>query len=106
MADATIAPIDKGPELTDVRTLAAAHGIELRGDDGQPYHCGERMQVRSGLVGPDYALCRCGLAIGDMASPHINGGIVFVKEWYEQHGHRTWTLLSEGLPPSGEREDA
>lgn len=86
-------------ELADVRTIAARHGIELRGDDGQPYHCGERMEVRSGILGTDYAKCKCGLAIGNMASPHVNGGYVMSDEWFEKHDGKAWARIDSGGTP-------
>ena len=56
--------------LFDVTDLCQREGIELRGDDGQPYCCGERMNVRGGIIGPDFAECRkCGKAIGNAAKP-------------------------------------
>jgi len=85
--------------LLDITTLCKREGIDLRGDDGQPYCCGERMTVRSGIIGPDYAHCAiCGKAIGNAASPHINGGYIPPEEWFAEHGTRTWYRLATGAP--------
>ncbi len=84
--------------MRTVTDLCAELGIELRGDDGQPFHCGERMRVKSGLMGPDYAECKCGLRIGNAASPHINGGCILDDKWCEEHGDRTWVKLSAQRP--------
>jgi len=80
--------------MRTVTECCKENGIELRGDDGQPYHCGERMSVRSGIIGPDYATCKCGLAIGNLASPHVSGAIMS-KAWFEEHRDRTWVKVSE-----------
>ena len=89
--------VDRAPVMPSVmRTvtdLCAELGIDLRGEDGQPWHCGERMRVKSGLMGPDYAECKCGLIIGNAASPHISGGIPS-EDWCNEHGNRTWVKLS------------
>ena len=82
--------------LFDVTDLCQREGIELRGDDGQPFCCGERMSVRSGILGPDYAECRkCGKAIGNAASPHINGGRISFDEWVKKQGDKTWCVLRD-----------
>jgi len=81
-------------ELLGVSELCQQLSIELRGADGQPYCCGERMEVRSGIIGVDYAKCRkCGKAIGNVMSPHINGGYIVNDDFVKQHGDRTWTRL-------------
>jgi len=81
-------------DLLDVSDLCQCEGIELRGEDGQPYCCGERMIVKGGLIGPDFAECRrCGKAIGNAASPHINGGGIPSAEWLDEHGDKTWYLM-------------
>ncbi len=90
--------------MLDVRTLCAQLGIELQGEDGQPFHCGQRMRTYSGILGTDLAVCEvCGLRIGNVASPHINGGLVFEDKWYEEHGDKTWTRL-DNLPEPKEKE--
>lgn len=86
-------------EHDNVATVAAKHGIELRGDDGQPYHHGQRMTVRSLLGAADYARCEvCELTIGDLLSPAVNGGYVFDDPIFDGHenlvGHATWALLT------------
>ena len=69
-------PICKG--ATDVRSAAASAGIELCGDDGQPFHCGQRMMTRAGIAGTDYCRCEiCGVRLEDVLSPHINSGHVY-----------------------------
>ena len=80
--------------MQTVEELCKQLGIELKGDHGQPYHCGERMNVKSGILGPDYAKCKCGLEIGNMSSPHINGGHILGDEWYQENGNATWIKLS------------
>ena len=83
-------------ELTDVRTLCAKLGIELQGEQGHPFHCGQRMKTYSGIMGTDLAICEvCGLTIGNIASPHINGGFLMGDEWHKKHGDRTWARLSD-----------
>ena len=83
-------------EFIDIRDIAEVRrrtGIELRGDDGKPYCCGQRMQVKSGVMGPDYAKCHaCGQAIGNAASPHINGGYIPTDEFVKSG--KTWVRLS------------
>lgn len=74
--------------------LAKSLNITLTGEDGQPHHCGKLMQVKGGILGPDYAECHvCGLIIGNILSPHINGGRVFDEEFYEVE--ETWGVLSK-----------
>ena len=86
--------------LFDVADLCQREGIELRGDDGQPYCCGERMNVRGGIIGPDFAECRkCGKAIGNAASPHINGGCIPSDEWIKENGNKTWCVLHTSNSP-------
>jgi len=79
-------------ELLGLKELCLKHGIELKGDDGQPYHCGKRMVVKGGIIGPDYAKCECGLVIGNVLSPHISGGIPN-EAWIRKHGDATWARL-------------
>jgi len=82
------------PIMKKVEELCADLKIELRGEDGQPYCCGERMNVRAGLMGPDYAECqKCGEIIGNVASPHINGGFILSDEWLTEHGDATWAEI-------------
>lgn len=84
-----------------VQQLPEAFGIELRDDDGVPWHCGQKMIVRSGLFGADFAECQpCGLTVGNALSPHINAGIVFVDEVYEAHPGGAWVALRRAAPPS------
>lgn len=79
-------------ELLGLKELCLKHGIELKGDNGQPYHCGKRMVVKGGIFGPDYAECECGLVIGNVLSPHISGGIPN-EDWIRKHGNATWARL-------------
>lgn len=81
--------------MKTVTDLCEELGIELKPPDGQPYHCGNRMKVKSGICGPDYAECNCGLRIGNMLSPHINGGIIPDENWIEEHGEATWVKLND-----------
>lgn len=75
-----------------VEDAAAAAGVELRGGDGQPFHCGERMEVRGGMAGIDYAKCRpCGVTLFRVDSPHINGGHWMSEEFYDRQGDRLWS---------------
>ena len=74
-----------------LKELCEREHIELRGAEGKPYCCDELMSVRSGMIGPDYARCNvCGKEIGNIASPHINGGYIPSKEWVAIHGEKTW----------------
>ena len=74
-----------------MRTIADRAGIELKDEDGKPFHCGELMPTKGGLFGPDYAKCNtCGLMMANMASPHINGGVIFSEEVYEEFGEVMW----------------
>ena len=91
-------------ETGDIRATCAKAGIELQGEEGQPYHCGQRMQVKEGIFGPDYARCLCGLVIGNLASPHINGGLVYSETWYDDNADTSWTILQR--PPQGGDADA
>jgi len=87
-------PDPAGTDFFDIRDIAdvkARTGIDLRGVDGEPYCCEQRMQVKSGIIGPDYAKCHtCGQEIGNAASPHINSG---PTEEFEKSG-KTWVRLS------------
>ena len=84
----------KEQELKSVVVLCFDENIELRGDECHPYCCGDRMNTKSGVMGTDYAKCRvCGKAIGNLLSPHINGGGIPSSEWIEKHSYRTWARL-------------
>lgn len=75
-----------------VQEIAGLLGIELRGEDGQPYCCGKQMRVKAGLFGPDYARCdRCGKTIWNAASPHVNGGILLHDDILSEWGDALWT---------------
>lgn len=64
--------------LLPIKELCRNEDIELKGSEGHSYCCGERMRVKAGIAGTDYAKCwRCGKTIGDYLSPHINGGIIY-----------------------------
>lgn len=77
----------------DVRTAAAGIGVELRGDEGQPYHCGARMTVRSGIFGADYAKCEvCMSTMLRIDSPHTNGGQIFSTDDYATLGDDVWIV--------------
>lgn len=85
-------------DIRDVAEVKALTGIEMRGDDGQPFCCGKRMQVKGGIMGPDYAKCHvCGQEIGNAASPHINGGCIATEEFMKSR--KTWVRLS---PPNNQ----
>lgn len=87
------------PDHGPVVEVAASVGIELRGEDGQPYHCGERMTVYSGVVGPDRASCEaCGLTIENGLSPHMNGGYFLPDDVFEAHPHGAWWVNDGGNP--------
>ena len=88
--------IDEASDLRNVSDLCAQEGIELHGDVGQPYCCGERMKVMGWLVGPDYAEClQCGKAIGNAASPHISG-CFRSDDWLKERGDKTWYCIAKG----------
>lgn len=82
----------------DVVSLCADLGIILpTSSERDPEHCGQEMQVKGGILGPDYVRCKvCGLTIGNVLSPHINGGRVFFDEAYEEK--ETWCVLEK--PPA------
>ena len=85
-------------ELKSVVVLCFDEGIELRGEEGHPFCCGERMRTKSGIMGTDYAKClKCGKAIGNMASPYINGIGFPKRKWLEEHKQYTWLRLDEGV---------
>ncbi len=86
--------------MKTVTDLCAELRIELKGDDGQPYHCGTHMHVKGGIIGPDYAKCEtCGITIGNLASPHVNGGGIPSDEWIAEHGNATWERLDGPVEP-------
>jgi hypothetical protein len=88
-------------EIMEVRALCSKHGIDLQGTDGQPHHCGQRMHVKGGLLGPDWAKCEiCGLTIANLASPHIAGRLYSEKDLASM-GNATWGVISQGAmyPP-------
>ena len=81
------------PDRLEAMTLidaAASVGVELRGEDGQPFHCGTRMEVRGGIVGADYVRCACGVLLTRVDSPHTNGGFVLTDEAMAELGERCW----------------
>jgi len=85
-----------------VEEIVRRLGIELRGEDGQPYCCGDRMQVKGGLFGPDYGKCdQCGKRIWNAASPHVNGGILLHDDVLAAWGNALWTGDPEATVPVG-----
>jgi len=89
--ETTVLEWAKNIGATDVRAAAAIIGVELRGDDGQPFHCGVRMTVKSGIFGVDYAKCEgCGCLLMRIDSPHTNGGRVFEDADYDALGENVW----------------
>lgn len=82
---------------TTAEKAAESIGVELRGEDGQPFCCGERMHVKGGIFGVDYAKCEtCGNRLVRIDSPHTNGGYVFSAEEYDSLGDRVWVASSVG----------
>lgn len=80
---------------TTAEKAADSIGVELRGEDGQPFCCGERMDVKGGLVGVDYCKCRaCGNLLTRIDSPHTNGGHIFDAEVYDALGDEVWVAKS------------
>lgn len=80
----------------DVRTIAERAGIELRGEDGQPFCCDSRMHTKEGLMGPDYAKCSmCGTTMLNLASPHVNGGFLLNDDIMDEYGNVIWTYTKE-----------
>lgn len=76
---------------TDIFSAARSIGVELRGEEGQPFCCGARMDVRSGIIGPDYSRCKiCGNVLFRIDSPHTNGGVVLTQEVCERLDNRVW----------------
>ena len=87
-------PLEHPNDYSDVKTIAERAGVELQGEEGHPFCCGERMHTKAGLWGVDYAKCeKCKKMIVNCASPHINGGIVFTDEVYEKWGDAMWTFF-------------
>lgn len=82
-------------EHADVRTVAERVGIVLEGEEGHPFHCGERMRTKGGVAGVDYAECRCGLLICNAGSPHINGGYILSDELLTEHFEAMWFVAKE-----------
>ena len=89
-------PFKNPEEYGDVPTITNIAGIELRDENGKeriPYHCNEKMQVKRGIIGPDYARCNtCELVICNMLSPHINGGMILKEEVIRTYGESLWTM--------------
>ena len=85
-------PFEVPENFGAVRDIAERAGIELKGDDGQPWCCDRRMQVKGGLWGSDYARCNlCHKRMFNMASPHINGGYLLNEETLIAYGEAMWT---------------
>ena len=81
-------------KLLSVKEICRLNNIELKEPDGQPYCCGQRMDVRSGIAGPDYAKCEvCGKTIGNLASPHINGGFIPSDQFFKENPNGTWARI-------------
>ena len=100
MNDKTKFPYENPEQYGDVQTVADRAGVELQGEEGIPFHCGERMHVKSGILGPDYAKCEtCGLLLYNAASPHVNGGIVWKEDVLDKFGDGLWTTM--GGPERG-----
>lgn len=78
----------------DARTIAERVGIHLEGEEGHPFHCGERMRTKGGIAGTDYAECKCGLIIANAGSPHINGGYILSEDLYE-HFDAMWFIAAD-----------
>ena len=90
-------PMKNPQDHADVRTIAERASIELRTveeEEGIPFCCDQRMHVKDGIMGPDYTHCnQCGKTMNNLASPHINGGILWNEEVMEAHGDRIWTFI-------------
>ena len=83
----------------DVKTVCANVGIDLRGDELHPYHCGDRMTTKSGLLGTDYAVCeRCQLDVRWMVSPHVNGGFIPDGSLSDDECDHQWVAFRDGEP--------
>ena len=89
-------PMKNPQDHADVRTIAERASIELRTveeEEGILFCCDQRMHVKAGIMGPDYAHCnQCGQTMTNQASPHVNGGILWNEEVMEAHGDRMWTF--------------
>ena len=98
-------PLEQPENHGTVREICQRAGVTLRENtrgEAVALCCNRPMMVKSGMIGPDYLGCQqCGLTIGNMASPHINGGRVLTEEAYAKHGQGMWTVLREPKP----RED-
>ena len=87
MSDTNRFPLEHPENSGDVRTIAERAGVELRGEEGRPFCCRNRMQTKAGRMGTDYARCRkSGRVVCCMASPPMNEGIVWNKDIIELHG--------------------
>lgn len=92
---ASVAEIAREAGATTAEKAAESIGVELRGEDGQPYCCGERMHVKGGIFGVDYAHCEtCRNLLYRIDSPHTNGGLVFTEEEYAALGDEVWIALN------------
>lgn len=80
----------------EVRMAASSVGVMLRGEEGQPFHCDKRMEVRGGIAGVDYARCGCGVALRRIDSPHTNGGVILTDAELEELGDRVWVASEPG----------
>ena len=92
-----VTPLDRC--TGDVRTVCANVGIDLRGDEGHPYHCGDRMTTKSGLFGVDMAVCEsCKLEVRWLVSPHVNGGHIPDGSLSDEEYERQWVAIRDGEP--------
>ena len=93
---ATPFPLENPDKFGDVITVPEKARIEPRDEDGKPICCGQQMRVKASIIGPDYARCReCKKEIMNLASPHINNGIVWNEEVMETHGKSMWTVRGD-----------
>lgn len=84
----------------EVRQAADSIGVQLHGEEGHPFHCGERMTVKGGIFGVDYARCECGALMYRIDSPHTNGGYFLNEEALDNLGEAVW-VAEPGAPQPG-----
>jgi hypothetical protein len=88
-----------------VLDAAASLGVELRGEEWYPFHCGQRMRTYSGIVGIDLSRCEvCAAELQRVDSPHVNGGRVLSEDILRELGECVWRPVA-GRATDGLFED-
>lgn len=85
------------PDTMEIQDAAASIGVELRGEEWHPFHCGVRMRTFVGIIGLDLSRCEsCGAELRRIDSPHVNGGYILSEDRLQELGERVWWAI----PPS------